>query len=58
MSRFLSTAFGTAVGTLFYSRFLGHAHQLDWKRAFFVGLLAGVMGAIWPLFRPKQNPNK
>jgi hypothetical protein len=55
MSRFLSTAFGTAVGTLLYSRFLSDAHQLDWERACFVGLLAGVIGAIWSLFQPKKK---
>lgn len=55
MNRFVGTAFGSAVGTLLYTRFLNDAHQLDWSRAVFVGLFVGLGSVILSMVRPRKN---
>ncbi|WP_413673237.1 hypothetical protein ACEN9H_31100 [Massilia cellulosiltytica] len=48
MKKFLPTAFGAALGTLIYARWLGSAHTFDWERAIFVGVVCGIAAAVWP----------
>jgi hypothetical protein len=55
MNRFISTAFGTAVGTLLYTRFLSSTHQFDWGRAVFVGIFVGLASAIFAAFSSKKK---
>ena len=43
MKHFVVSATSSAAGTLLYTRFLSHAHQLDWGRAMFVGIFAGLI---------------
>jgi hypothetical protein len=47
MKNFLSTASGTAIGTLLYTGFLSTAHEFDWARAAFVGVVCGACSAVW-----------
>ena len=48
MKKFLPTAFGVALGTLIYTRWLSSAHAFDWGRAIFVGIVCGIVAAVWP----------
>jgi hypothetical protein len=48
MKKFLPTAFGVALGTLIYTRWLDSAHVFDWGRAIFVGVVCGIGAAVWP----------
>lgn len=43
MKHFVVSATSSAAGTLLYTRFLSNAHQLDWGRAMFVGIFAGLI---------------
>jgi hypothetical protein len=45
MKYFVSLGLGTAVGTLLFTGLLSAAHEFDWGRALFVGLLVGLAGA-------------
>jgi hypothetical protein len=45
MTRFVVPALSAAVGTLLYTGFFSDVHQLDWARALFVGLFAGLGNA-------------
>lgn len=55
MTHFVGLGFGTAVGTLLFTRFLGDAHQFDWGRALFVGLFVGLAGAGLSLLTRKKR---
>lgn len=44
----ISTAVGTALGVVLYSRFLGATGEIDWQRALFVGAFIGLATALWP----------
>ena len=48
MKTFLQTASGVALGTLIYTRWIGSAHVFDWERAIFVGVVCGIVAAVWP----------
>lgn len=37
---------GTMAGTLLYQLFWDATHELDWRRAFFIGAFAGVISAL------------
>jgi uncharacterized membrane protein YdjX (TVP38/TMEM64 family) len=53
MKKFLITASGTAIGTLLYTGLLSSAHEFDWGRAAFVGVVCGVLSAVWPKKKPQ-----
>jgi hypothetical protein len=55
MKQLVVSAFGAAVGTLLYTRFLSDAHQLDWGRAVFVGLFVAVGNIIFSATLSKKN---
>jgi hypothetical protein len=55
MNKFVGPAFGSAVGTLLYTRFLSDAHQFDWRRAIVVGLFVGLGSVILSMLRPRKN---
>jgi hypothetical protein len=55
MKRVVGFALGMAIGTLIYTRFLSEAHQLDWGRAVFVGVFAGLGRAIYSLAWRRKN---
>lgn len=44
----ISTAFGTALGVVLYSKFLSTTGEIDWSRALFVGAFVGLATALWP----------
>lgn len=48
MKHFLSTAFGTATGTLIYTGLLSSAQQPEWGRALAVGIVCGLGSLAWP----------
>jgi hypothetical protein len=48
MKKFLQTACGTALGVLIYTRWIGSAHAFEWRRAIFVGIVCGIVAAVWP----------
>lgn len=48
MKKFLPTAFGVALGTLIYTRWLSSAHAFEWERAIFLGVVGGIVAAVWP----------
>jgi len=54
MKNFLSTGSGTAIGTLIYTGFLSTAHEFDWARAAFVGVVCGACAVVWSKKKHEQ----
>jgi hypothetical protein len=54
MKNFLSTGSGTAIGTLLYTGFLSTAHEFDWARAAFVGVVCGACAVVWSKKKHEQ----
>lgn len=51
LSVFFLFGSGTLVGTVIYTGYLASPYHIDWGRAVFVGLFAGIAAAIVHRFR-------
>lgn len=48
LPRSVMTGAGVAVGTLIYTGYFGIDHEFGWGRAVFIGVLCGIVAAVWP----------
>jgi hypothetical protein len=55
MNYFVGFGLGMALGTLLVTGFFSDAHQFDWGRALFVGLLSGLAAAGLSLLTRKKK---